>query len=397
MISTPHLTQVTPVSHFGSQGVPTQDPIFIILAGQQPQPTKNGVTTANAHFAQNGTATFMQAPGTGQPLPVLNDAGLPPPLTQLVISPQVNGVVPHKMDIHPTVHHPTMINGQTVIQAPPILVNFNGTTATLMQPNGQPATIMPSQPMIGGGGSNIYYTTNTLPPPLQPTPQIITTAANRTIRTIPAIPLNPQKMQTIVKQKTTPISIRHSSVSERKNTTPPPLMQVKQEVGVVRASEGVTHGVHSLTNAATTTTSPTREHQLKQQQKQHVSLQASPKTIVLPRPLVTEANCFPPSTSPPAQAIYKKSQGVHTSLPYIILDEKQQRQTDRHIILQQPQSSSSGGSNLAQLYGGNCWPTYRFNSTLNNIQPLQIVTAIPAPPPGITLPNFMKRDTRTAH
>ena len=375
-----------------------QTPIFIIYAGQQPQSNKNGLTTANGSFSQNGTATVIQVPGMGQSLPILNGTGLPTQ-TQLIISPQAHGVAPsihHKQDVHPAMHQPTMINGQSVIQAPPMLVNLNGTTATLMQPNGQPATIMAAQPVAGGG--NIYYTTNAQqPPPLQPMPQLITSATN-SMRTIPATSLNQHKRQALVKQNSTPICINYSSISEKKKI-PPPLMQVKQEVGVVGDSEVGAHGVQYLINAATTTASPTREHQQQLQQMQSMSSQVSPSTTVLPRTLLTEINSSPLNTSPPAQALLRKSQGVHTSLPYIILDEKQQREIGKHIVLPQPQASSSAGSNnMAQLtYGGNCLPIYRFNSTLNNIQPLQIVTSIPAPPPGITLPNFMKRDTRTAH
>lgn len=388
-IPTPSLTQVTQMSDIGSHGMPVQAPIFIIYAGQQPQPTKNGSTTmngrmimqaANGHLAQNGTTTLIQAPGTGQHLPILNGTGLPAH-AQLIVSPHANGFSPgahQKLDLHPAMHHPAMINGQTIIQAPPTLVNFNGTAATLVQPNGQPAMIVPSQSMVGGG--NICYTTNPLPPSPQPAPQIVTTATS-SVRTIPTIP---PKRQAIVKQNTIPICISHSSITETKRT-PPPLVQVKQEASVSGDSEGVANGVHRLTNAATTTTSPTRLQQL----KQHMSSQVSPKITVFNRPLVTEVNHSPLSTSPPVQTVFKKPQGIHTS--YVILDEKQQRETGRHVVFQQPQSSSSS---MPQLYGG--MPIYRF-STLNNIQPLQIVTPIPAPPPGITLPDFMKRDTPTAH
>ena len=407
----PYLTQVTPVSSLGSQEMPIQAPIFIVCTGQQPQPGKHGMNITNGHFPQNGTTTLVQAPGTGQPLPILNGTGLPTQ-TQLIFSPQVshqtNGFTPnahHKLDIHPIVHHPTMINGQTVVQAPPILLNLNGAAASLIQPNratasliqpngaaasliqpnGQPAMIMPSQQMIGGEGNIYYTTTNVLPPPpLQSTPEIVTPTTS-SIRTTPAVPLSAQKRQAIVRQNHTPICISPSSISENKKG-PPPLMRVKQEVNVVGDSEVLVHDSRHLTSC--TVTSPTPENLQLSQQMHCLSSQPSPKVTVLPHSHAAEVNHSPLSTSPPAMSVLKKSQGVCTSLPYIVLNEKQQRDTGRQIVFQPSQDSKSGGSNIAQLYGGNCLPIYRFNSTLNNIQPLQIVTS---------LPNFIKRDTHTAH
>jgi len=127
---------------------------------------------------------------------------------------------------------------------------------------------------------------------------------------------------------------------------------------------------------------------------------------VLPHPFITEISSPSPlRLSPPVstQALFKKSSiSGHSVLPYIEVDEKQ-REAGRHIVVpppqlqQQPQQPQASSSSIASFYAGNCLPVYRISSTLNNIQPLQIVSQVPAPPPGIALPDLMKRDTPTAH
>ena len=452
-IHTPPLAQVAPVSNVGTHGMPVQTPIFIIYTGQQPQPLKNGSSSPNGKLVmqapngsimqapngsimqapngsimqapngsimqapngsimQNGTPTIIQSPSMAQPMSILNGNGLPPN-TQFIISPQVNGVVPSsqplKVDLHSApVHHPALVNGQTIIQAPaPTLVNFNGTPATLVQPNSQPGTMMMySQPVIrASGGGNIHYaTTNT--PPQSAAPLIVTTASNSP-RMVPPVPMSlPKKLPSVKQGK--PICINHCSISESKRS-PPPLVHVKQEVGIISDLDRMVHHRGTIAGTTTTTVSPTRErhhHHVLQQKTQHTIPQVSQTMTVLPHPLITEVTSSPLSTSPPASAhaIFKKPTG-HTSLPFIILDEKH-RESGRHFIIQPPQqqpqqlqlsSNSSGSSSIASFYGGNCLPVYRINSTLNNIQPLQIVSPVPAPPPGIALPDLMKRDTPTAH
>ncbi len=398
-IPNPPLAQVAPVSTIGrSPGMPVQAPIFIIYAGQQPQAFKNGTTvpngkvvmqTPNGSLTHNG-ATIIQAsnaaPTQPQAMPILNGNGFSPN-TQLIISPQPGGIIPNgqnKVDLQaPAVHPASVINGQTIIQAPhPTLVNLNGSPATIMQPNGQPAIIMSQpQPIIRSslGSGSVGYTTGVIntSPTQSAAPLIVTSTPNSYKSAQPISLCLPKKMATS-KQSSNPISISHSSIMEKRS--PPPLVQVKQEVGIVSDFSRVVQHQSPVSTAAMTMP-PTSERHHPQvvynpAQQTHTHPQVSQKLAVLPQPFITEiSRSSPLTTSPPASTHQFKAGGRHASLPYIVLDDKQQREAGRHIFVQPP-------------------PVYRISSTLNNIQPLQIVSA---PLPGIALPDLMKRDAPTAH
>lgn len=154
-----------------------------------------------------------------------------------------------------------------------------------------------------------------------------------------------------------PVSKNHRMVSETK-VLPPPLVQVKEEV------EDIT--VCTSSNPVTpvsTSTSAT-----------HIS----PKMAVLPFSLLPDSIRGPPPPTRP-------------SLPYILVNEKQAGDSPRHIFVKPPSTPSS--TNTVPPVN---MPIYRF-STLNNVQPLQILTSVPSHDSCVTLPDFMKQDTTIAH
>ena len=367
------LAQITPattVSDVTPQTFPIHTPIFIICTGQQlPKNINGGKTLIQSTNGQilNDAAVVQAATQVRQQqvLPSISGTGLQGPaqiilpsqtgITQGNSVTQTNGLVQHKFDI-PNGHHPTLINSQTVLhQAAPTLINLNGTTA-LIQPSTHPTSIFSPQSLISGPVKSISYTTAP--------PQIMTSTTNST-SSLPALPPDPLKRRVLLKQDL-PICISHNSISENKRT-PPPLVQVKQEEKVAQNS---TPRVIQAIPA-----SPNTGH-----------LQLSPKTTVFPYPLAPEMNRSLNTSS--AQNIIVKTPNTHTSLPYILLDEKN-RPSPSHIVVK-PQGISS-----QQVYSGNSMPTYHF-SALNTIQPIQILTPIPAHSSCIP-PDFVKQDTTTAH
>lgn len=167
----------------------------------------------------------------------------------------------------------------------------------------------------------------------------------------------PQKRHGIPKQAI-PISINHRMLCESK-MTPPPLVQVKEED---IADNCIMSGGHVTPLSISTSSSAT---------------QISPK-MVLPFSLLPDSLRGPPPT--------------HPSLPYILVNEKQAGDSPRHIFVKPPSVASSGNSTMPPV----SMPIYRF-STLNNVQPLQILTSVPSRDSCITLPDFMKQDTTIAH
>ena len=156
-----------------------------------------------------------------------------------------------------------------------------------------------------------------------------------------------------------PLIKNHRMVSESK-MHPPPLVQVKEEDMVDNRFTVCTSG--DRVTPVSTSTSAT-----------HVS----PKMAVLPFSLLPDSIRGPPPTRP--------------SLPYILVNEKQAGDSPRHVFVNPP-STPSSGSTVPPVN----MPIYRF-STLNNVQPLQILTSVPSHNSCVTLPDFMKQDTTIAH
>jgi hypothetical protein len=318
-----------------SQPLPVQQqqaPIFIIYAGQQ-------------HMQKTPTSHI-----SGKPLlqnsQILNEAALLqaqhagqaiqvignglPPQAQIVVPTGVNGIQKREL---PTRHIPAVINGQNVFQAPPpTLININGTTA-LLQQNGHPTTILPPQTLVNEAV--------TIAPSISP-------------------PHLPHRRHGIPKN---PISISHRMISETK-TIPPPLVQVKEEAVTDSCITVGTSSNHvAPLPVSSTSTSAT---------------QISPKMAVLPFSLLQDSIRGPSPTRP--------------SLPYILVNDKQTGDSSRHIFVKPPAQSSSSSTMSPITVPPVNMPIYRF-STLNNVQPLQILTSVPSHDSCVTLPDFIKQDT----
>lgn len=325
------------------QQLPAQaPPIYIIYTGQQlPKNIAQMNGKPNGHLNE---ATFFHPPHGGQ---IISGNGLSSQ-GQVIQSPQTNGVLQQqKCDIS-NGHFPAVINGQTIVQAPPTLININGTTALLHQ-NGAPVTILPPHSLINA--------------PVISSPQIAP----------PHPQIAPKYAAMFKRSNTTPISICHSVVSERKKVlTPPPLVQVKQED---LTGDDIIIGMSQADHVTPVNTSTS------------LYTQISPKMTMLPYSIGPEAMS---NSAQRAQNVILKAPTT-PSLPYIILNEKP-GDSPRHILVKpSPVTSNNNSSNsaAANVYKANSMPIYRF-STLNNVQPLQILTSVPP-----HLPDFMKQDTTT--
>ena len=362
-VTTSALSNLAEASPPPAPPMPVQTPIFIIyatpqsLAGQQSQP-KSPITTApqlngktilhkapgGGHFLaeamQRGghilteggaAATVLQAPPSaagGQVFPIINSNGLaqqvilsPPPTHNTIQQQQqqkceiVNG------------HFPGIVNGQTVVQESPSIININGTTALLQPTNGhQRATFLPTsqapQALVSRGGTIVPMTH------LQQIP------AKRQALHKPGIPRIP-----------------HAVIAEGKRT-PPPLVQVKEEDlrDDPMLSGGISHA-NCMVPVGTKSSS---------------SSQVSPKMIYL-----QEGS---PSLSPsPSQILVKAPPppSSQTSLPHISKGEIP-------FITSTPvPSSNSAVAASARIINANSMPIFRYR-TLNTVQPpLQILTTIP--------------------
>lgn len=349
-IPSPTLTPVA-MTMSSQQPLPVQQqaPIFIIYTGQQQLPKNttqvNGkplIQTLNGQLLNE--AGLLQAQAAG--LQVMGGNGLPAQAQILLSAPQTNGIIQQqKRELLYNNHFPTVINGQTVIQAPPpTFVNINGTTA-LLQQNGHAATILPPRSLI----SEAVSITPSISPPRLPRKQHMAMAMPRHV---------------------TPISIGHRMT----RMTPPPLVQVKEE-DVAENCIAVGTSRHVTPLSVSTSTSST---------------QISPKMAVLPFSLIPDSLRAPPT-------VIKAPPQTRPSLPYILLNEKQNGESPRQVFVKPP-SAPSSSSTVPSLYNGNNMPIYRF-STLNNVvQPLQILTSVPSHDSScVTLPDFIKHDTTIAH
>ncbi len=354
--------------------LPANTPIIIIYAGQQPP--ANGLPHVDGKiFIQgaNGQVlnenSILQAISQKQGFPLVSGAGGLPIQTQIVLQPPSStNTIPspshqHKFSIQQQQQqHPSLISSnQTMFQTLPTMINLE--RATMIQPNHTSSTALFSQhPSLAHGGmtrpvgkTSMAYTTAP--------PQILTTATN-TVRTFSKFPPDLPKKKI---NKSAPISISPDFISSEKRN-PPPLLQVKHEdKEAVSSSASITSQAGYVTQNGS--------HFVSQQQ-------VSPKTTFFPLPLIPEAKQSLINAATQSVSI-QASPAVSTSLPYIFLDGKQKNSTG---LVQPPNS---------HVFTGNGMPIYRFSS-LNNIQPLQILTPLPAQS-AVTLPDFMKHNSTVAH
>lgn len=378
-VGPPPITSVTPtttISENSPQSLPMQTPIFIIYAGQQPPPKsaamqlngKSQLHYTNGHVLNE--ATILQAANSAQALPMISSNGLSAP-AQIILPPQTNGVVQQQKCEIPGGHFPTVINGQTigqtVVQTQPTLVNING-TAALLHPSAHRDIVMPPRSLVNGQTS-VHAAT---------LPQVVNTTS-KGFRTLTTPPIDPLKRARHVSKQTTPVCISHEMVSEKKNKIPPPLVQVKEEV--TTEDSAITNGIsqeHRISPmlSSSTITSP---------------IQVSTPAPVLPLPHIPEASRS--LSSSPTQNLVVKGSNNPTSLPYILLNEKQGEPFRKMVM--SPHSISSRST--PHIYKTNTMPIFRFSTlnTLNNVQPLQILTAVPPHNSCVTLPDFMKQDATT--
>lgn len=329
--SPPTLTPASALSGITpQQPLPVQAPIFIICTA--PQLTKSLAQLNGKPLLQNlngqilNEASLLQAQQhSGQAFQIVGGNGLSAQ-TQFVL-PQVmtNGgiIMQQKRELH-NGHFPTMVNGQTMLQAlHPTLVNVNGTT-TLLQPNGH------------------------------------TMLSPRSVASEPPSSISPPRFPPKKHAMLAPISIDQHMVTDSKKI-PPPLLQVKEEdMGEFCVSNGTSRTDHTSNNIASLA-------------------QTSPKMRMVPYSFIPEAS-HSVSRSMSQNIIMKAPTATHPSLPYVLLNQK-----DPMLVKPTAAVSSISSSTISPVYKGNSMPIYRF-SALNNIQPLQILTT--SVPPRESLPEF---------
>ena len=377
-VATPTLIPAKPttasVPEVSPQTVPMQTPIFIIYAGQQQQQQQLSPKSLVGQLAGkmlfqgvNGQilndATILQAAGPGMPLIGGNGVSLANSPQHIVLS-QANGLMQQQKCDIPSRHFPTVINGQAVMQqAPPTIVNINGMTA-LLQPTGNnrpgPPTVLPMPTLVSRPNTNIGPMLSSAP---------LAQKRRSTPRSTPAH-----------------ICISPNRVSERKKT-PPPLVQVKEEeikdtVIVTRTPEPenviVSPQHHApiinghLAGAKMTPVTSLQDIALL---KSHATLFKQTATSPIHVPPKTEFTRII-DTKPTLIS----TSATQVSLPYSPLMSEKRRDSSPQ---QQQQCAVLNTSSM---------PIYRFSS-LNNVQPLQILT--PLPPSCIPLPDFMKQENTT--